>query len=429
MGEGSAGEQATTTIDSMVELIKAKGKIDVTSIAVALDISPAVVEDWARVLESGNMVKITHEVGKMFVAPMNVGKEEAEEMQKKLEMQMGTLNERLDVEKLTLDKITDSIKKISSATQEVDKEFEKGAPGIHKALSEIAKLEKEAEKNSDELIKIKNKAASDYELVNKKFSELSSKMASLTSGEFNVNLTANQQKVEAAVASAHAKLGEIDAMRKEKDRALDELRKSMQEEMKKLNDQVSEFSKSANKEFDDTKKAVEEQIKLMHDQINEHKKAFQELHDLSENEKKITNTIKEDNARFNDLYNKINKEMDNLVKSLEGKKKESDAQISAMKEKFGQASEIFDTIERTKNDTEEASKRVAELSKELTKISEQLSALSTLKELKSKQVDEKMQIVSALSKKDKKVDSNIKDLEKKLSRSAKRIQGEKEVDS
>jgi hypothetical protein len=54
MGEGSAGEQATTTIDSMVELIKAKGKIDVyPSIAVALDISPAVVEDWARVLESG----------------------------------------------------------------------------------------------------------------------------------------------------------------------------------------------------------------------------------------------------------------------------------------------------------------------------------------------------------------------------------------
>ena len=274
MGEGSAGEQATTTIDAMVELIKTKGKIDVTSIAVALDISPAVVEDWARVLESGNLVKITYEVGKMFVAPMNVGKEEAEEMQKKLEMQTGTLKERLDVEKLTLDKITDSIKKISSATQEVDKEFEKGAPGIHKALSEIAKLEKEAEKNSDELIKIKNKAASDYELVNKKFSELSSKMASFTSGEFNVNLTANQQKVEAVVASAHAKLGEIDTMRKEKDKALDELKKSMQEEMKKLNDQAAEFSKSANKEFDDTKKTVEEQIKLMHDQINEHKKAF-----------------------------------------------------------------------------------------------------------------------------------------------------------
>ena len=48
--KSTMGPEARTTIDAMIDLLKKKGKSDITSIAAELGVSSSVIEDWAKVL-------------------------------------------------------------------------------------------------------------------------------------------------------------------------------------------------------------------------------------------------------------------------------------------------------------------------------------------------------------------------------------------
>src|ERR1700674_2839127 len=68
--------EAKTTIDSLAELLKEKGKMELGKIAQIMGVEQNVVENWAKVLEQGGIARITYEVGKMYVAPISLSKEQ-----------------------------------------------------------------------------------------------------------------------------------------------------------------------------------------------------------------------------------------------------------------------------------------------------------------------------------------------------------------
>ena len=64
----SDGSRETETdIDLLLEMLKKYGKSDLTNISIKLGVSPTIVESWVRILESGRLVRVTHELGKMYI--------------------------------------------------------------------------------------------------------------------------------------------------------------------------------------------------------------------------------------------------------------------------------------------------------------------------------------------------------------------------
>jgi Mn-dependent DtxR family transcriptional regulator len=58
---------ATTTIDALPDLLRAKGRMEISEIAATFNVNEKVAADWAKLLEEGGMVKILYEMGKMYV--------------------------------------------------------------------------------------------------------------------------------------------------------------------------------------------------------------------------------------------------------------------------------------------------------------------------------------------------------------------------
>ena len=68
--------EAKTTIDTLTELLRSKGKMEINKIADSLSIDTSIAENLVKVLEDANLVKVTYEVGKMYVEPMLVTREQ-----------------------------------------------------------------------------------------------------------------------------------------------------------------------------------------------------------------------------------------------------------------------------------------------------------------------------------------------------------------
>jgi hypothetical protein len=66
---------AKTTIDSLLDLLRTRGRTELNSVAAKLNIDPRIIENWAKVLENGNLIKISYEVGKMYLEPITLNHE------------------------------------------------------------------------------------------------------------------------------------------------------------------------------------------------------------------------------------------------------------------------------------------------------------------------------------------------------------------
>ena len=108
-------KETKTSIDSLLDLLNKYGRRDLTSIAVELGISPAIVESWVKILESGKLVRITYEMGKMYVSPSGKDGTE-EEVTVKSEVTKSAIENEVELDKLILDKFSEKVQRLSSIT-------------------------------------------------------------------------------------------------------------------------------------------------------------------------------------------------------------------------------------------------------------------------------------------------------------------------
>jgi CBS domain-containing protein len=50
----------STTIDKMLEIVERKGAIDIKSLSKILEVSPEVIEEWAKILEENGLIKLEY---------------------------------------------------------------------------------------------------------------------------------------------------------------------------------------------------------------------------------------------------------------------------------------------------------------------------------------------------------------------------------
>ncbi len=408
---------AKTTIDSLAELLRTRGKMELSKISQTLGIEQNVIENWAKVLEAGNMVKISYEIGKMYVEPLQVTKEQETAVAAIIDAQRSKLENDLAIQKTSLDRYSAKLDAISLSVKSAETMFRQKFPDIELQLEGINKIYGALEEENQKIDAIRKRAESTYEDVNKKVSMLSGKVEGADSNTME-SARDELQKIQDVLKKAAEMENQLTLLAKSKDRALETIKKGIEDQLKALE-----------KDLEKAEQNISQQLKLDEDQIRKSLKAIrQEAKSIDEysrqmssfrrDKESIRKTLKDTKESFNDEYAKITTKMDSVGLSLRTRIKEMLAELDQLKSNFGEIDKLYDTLQRSRNEIDDLQSRIQQIRKEIDEASEEVKALQTLKgsiETKStatQKVAEKVKDISSeTTKMDATIDKITKDLE------------------
>ena len=193
-----------TSIDSLIELLTDKGKMDLNTIAITLDVSPMIVEEWAKVLEAGKLVKVSYEVGKMYLelANANAGTEQGKSAAMKADVQKSVLQGEMEVEKITLDKFSKTLEDLSETSMGMEKLYRQKMPNIQKLFSELDAMSAPMARRTRELAEAQKTANSYFGQLDKKTDALYAKIDTLESSSVGRALKERGETIMSALSRA-----------------------------------------------------------------------------------------------------------------------------------------------------------------------------------------------------------------------------------
>ena len=339
MPEATPGQdagEARTSIDTLVELLKTRGKSELNSLAVSLGADPKIVERWAKVLESGGMAKISYEVGRMYLEPITIGKEEVQSVKAKLGARQNVLEQSANVQRAELDQFAERISGLSMEVANVESVYRQRMPEVQQMLAEITKAYMLVESEQKGVIEIKNNIESIYGNINKNINELSSKIDTLGATGAEKSFAVNMDKINEMLKKANAASSEVEELRRAKDRFFESLKKGM-------DSQVGEFTRqldAKNKEIEGRLKMENQQIQEISKSVREHVNSSRELtHQVSEFKRhgEITKrALNSARIEFSDKYQKLSESMYRNSKLVESNSKVIVEKIGTLKSAFGE---------------------------------------------------------------------------------------------
>ncbi len=404
--------EARTTIDSMLELIRSKGRMDLNTIAGALNIAPSVVEGWAKVLESGGLVKISYEVGKMFVSPLEMSKDELKAVETKTEQQKFILEEQVDAEVIGLDKLQDSLKTLSSNIAQSEQALSKASPEAQKKVSELTKLYSEVRSYDNNINKIKGAVASDYDSMEKRYNGVLDKIKKVSEEEQKIRAEGSGSAPE-IVAGVKSALQELTVLKANVNSSIDELKKNLEEQIKQENTRLEIIIKQAQAQLDS-------QEKLFQHSAAELRDITKELQDLHNQEEQMSKKVNQAHSEYSNNFAKFHDLINKTEQSFSPKYEEVLAKLNQSIGNFGDFGDIMKEIAELKSSIAETEPKINSYKEELQKIKDQLAALSAQKNLDMKAAEEK---AKALDSQNEKIKDDIKVSTDEISNSIKKIKG------
>ena len=379
VGQNPMGPEARTTIDAMIDLLKKKGKIDITSLAAELGVSTNVIEDWAKVLEAGNIVIITHEVGKMFVAPAVINGQNVREITNQLSEEHDVLSERIDTASIQLDKMEDDIKNINVSTDQAIQVFSKNRPDLEKRLAEITKIDEKAEEHKRHVNSIIKDAEKNYMETRDKYDKLSALVEKMSLTNANSKFQASDSGAMQAINTAKAKLAELDTLNKNKDamlsqlsRGIDQQVKAFHESLNKYNSELSGILKQAKEQVDAEINGIRKENAVISDALKQSKSVISDY-------ERSSKTLSDHKRMLDDQYAKSSSEMKNLDSLLQNKAKELSDKINSVSSAFGNSAQIYSNLSGIKAEMEEATRDIKSMKQQVNDLNNQLKAMKALK--------------------------------------------------
>lgn len=410
-------KETKTSIDSLLDLLNKYGRRDLTSIAVELGISPAIVESWVKILESGKLVRITYEMGKMYVSPSGKDGTE-EEVTVKSEVTKSAIENEVELDKLILDKFSEKVQRLSSITNNVTAMYKQKLPEIQKVFSDLDKLYLPAEQKAKELDAID--------------ADFKSKLAQVES-----SVAKTYSKIDSVGMAGKSKAGasgdEINALLKRAELARESI--NQLEDTKKvfyksldaeISQRVNEFKKMTNKSVNDIYESIKMDSKAadlaiiaikeemasaqhMNAEVKNIERDTEAARRLVERYKKEYEDHRARAAHEAEAYAKI------FARGFETAKKGMDELKSA----FGEVSELNQSITESTEQIEEIRKMIEQAKNELSEIRTQLNAVKTSKTItidtKAKMLSELDAKKNRISERSKKIKDALSDAEAKMS--------------
>lgn len=414
--EGRAPTSETkTTIDSLLDLIKKKGRIDLNRASAELNTSPNVIEGWAKVLEEGKLIKISYEVGRMFME-LPEGRTASEQLMKqKAEVEMNNARNLLTTQTIKLGNLSDSLSKLKVQFSAVDELYRKALPDVHKRLAEINSIYDGVEKHARDIEASYKSITSDYE---KSVSEIDAMDRKIQAFLNKSAESGNELKLPEASefkSRIDSLEKQIDEMRRNKDNMVQAIRKSVESQLRELESSIEQDSKSLTEKLLIERKNLDEVERSARDQLHT-AKGFSDMYKNFRNElEKDRGSIVKKRDMFADSYNKFRKEADNANRLIHDKLKEVDATMKAVKEGYGVVG-VFDEQMHSVSLNLSTS---AEIIKELESITERLIGdVNAILDSKGMDADDELTLANEIRDKAADSDKKISEVESSISKAA-----------
>ncbi len=375
--ENSARAGGKTTIDSMLDLLKSRGRLDINSISTALDIAPGVIEDWAKILESGNLVSINYEFGHMFVSPKKFTGEEKSAVSEIINVEKTTAVQDIEFETLKVNELKERIKSLHKDTSELERQFSKEFPKLHRSLNEVEKIFSRASNMGRKLNNLRSRSKKEYEDTVGKYESEYKKLQEVTSKSIDT------ARMERMVEDAKRFEEEVANLKRSKKTEIESLRKSMDGQVRLLKDNLEKENRSIEENIRKTGRDIGEELKNLSEWDKIAKSMNKRLPILvSEIEAEFKKFTEYKNSASN-MYNEIDKEVSYISGEFNEKLKPLSESLNEIKEKLSVPGEVGNAILNAKHDIAEAQKEVSELRKEFSRLSRELKSVSQNKKLSS----------------------------------------------
>jgi chromosome segregation ATPase len=369
--------EVKTTIDALLDIIKSKGLVDISAAAATLGIAAPVAEQWAKVLEENNLVKISYRVGKMFVEPMSVSKGDIKLVTAKIETRRDMLEEEVSVQLEQINKIGDIIEAAKISAGNAETIFKQKAPEEQQMLNELNRVYNNVEKQYAEIEDAKKKVEETNDRINKSLTDTLSKIAAYSSSDIVKNIEETRERMSAAIKSVSEVNAAANSIIKQKDKAFEDIRK-------KFAEQVAAEKAQMDKEFKDINNRLQvslDQVKIEENKIREQnsslRAATEGLETFNKEKAAMEKELNAARVHFNDQYLVRRQELEKNLSLFDDKMKTFYSKVKEMKDAFGDVANIFDSIEGAKKDLAEVTTKLASAKVQAQGLQEALKALSS----------------------------------------------------
>lgn len=417
-------EETKTSIDRLLDLLRIKGKSELNSIAVALNVDPRIVENWAKVLENGNMIKIEYEVGRMYLEPLNLPPEQRQNLKTRTDLKKFILEEDLAIERISLEKFSKNIEELHSSVESMSKIYQSKLPNVKKMLAEVDRAYVPLEAKRRNMAKIKDEAEKDFDVIGKKITDLYGKLNEFSSKQAESTINERLGQLNSVLQS----INEAETTLKEAEANKTRFFKTMEEE---LNAQVKVLKRQLEVSRSNTEKVLSTNSKELTEltkSVKEQTKSAKRLSKEFNTERKGIELSRRDldvlKADFNDRCTKLLQGMAKDMKLIDEQSNGMENAVKSIKNSFGDLSKYNDEIMHWKNDLNDLSRDITTTRTEIIKLTSQLNAFDSSK---NSLIETKAKTLEKLSKDAAKPKEDTKKIKKSIKETAdeikKRIEG------
>ena len=169
----------STGVDSLVKLVRERGKVELREASVELGISQGVIEEWAKVLEREGVVKIDYQFTKIFLTIPTSEKSEAQKKAREITEMQVTMAREVESQVKRLERVGRELDEMRDEFIGVSKVFEDKMAAIRQKVRELDALEKKHEELCYRGRCINEKSIEDVELLGKRIGENEKKLEKL----------------------------------------------------------------------------------------------------------------------------------------------------------------------------------------------------------------------------------------------------------
>ncbi len=396
-----SGSEAKTTIDSLVELLTSKGKTELGKLAPELGVDPAVVESWCKVLEEGHMCKISYEMGRMYVEPISLSKEEEKYVRAKTISQAAVLEGELAAQRAQLDKLSQVLEAVKGTAGTAELVFKQRMPEIEGRLAGMNRIQLLLDEKKKNLENAKGKAEDTYVRVSREIADLLSKVEKISTVEDNTGASQSLAKIDELVQRARAVEATLTAAQNERQKAMDSMRENMHAQFAIMDKELEAQKKEASARFKSYVEHFERRIRDIESSVKDAKRVEEQIATFRRRKQSIDKELNDAMTGFNDQYSKIYEAIGRSESGMKGDVEEAQLHLNTIKEAYGEASKIYGEIKSSEKQVLDLQKRIDEIRNETGAIMNELRAIESAKNMTTEKKQERVIKLQDKSKKSK----------------------------
>jgi chromosome segregation ATPase len=373
-------EETRTTIDALLELLRSRGKSELNSIAIALNMDSRIIESWAKVLENGNLVHITYEVGRMYLEPITIPVDEQQDTKVKTNITKFILEEDLAVERISLDKFSKNIDELSNSIGKMEKIYKTKMPDVQGALADIDKAYAPIEEKKRAMDRLKDQADKDFEEINKNAETLYTKIGGLSPKQIETDVNEQLDKLNKVVDKIKEAQNSLSEIEKTQSDFFKTIKSDTDRQIQELKKQLSDSQLNTEQNLKANASELKELMKGVSGQLNDAKQVSKEM----DNFKKVFEGSRRDldflKTQFTDKYEKLKTGMNADSEAVESQSQKVEALVNSTKESFGDIAKFDENMKSWRKNVDDMSKELINTRNDIIKLTNQLNSLDTSKD-------------------------------------------------